>query len=190
MLYDSQQFVDLLTSVTISSNSSLEMLNLSGFYLHNLPPTLLASAITRLVEVDLSQCSFFVHQIAALMKAIDEGDTPLKHLNLWSAMNCNGRKGIHDLRPLVKLVSVDISQNLFIHQELVDFFSALTPDSKLRELRMQGARIKDRGRHLVSEDMEENTQLMARALNFLGEVTMDANTSQVIMFVREAWKIL
>ena len=189
MFYDSQQFVDLLTSVTISSNSSLEMLDLSGFCLRYLPPNLLASAITRLVEVDLSQCSLFVSQIAALMKAIDKGDIPLKHLNLWSAMSCNGREGIHDLRPLVKLVSVDISQNIFIHQELVDFFSALSPNSKLRELRMQGARIKDRGRHLLSEDMEENTQLMATAVNFLGELTMDANTSQVITFVREAQKI-
>ena len=41
----------------------------------------------------------------------------------------------------------------------------------------------------MSEDIEENTQLMATALNFLGEVTMDANTSQVITFVREAGKI-
>ena len=104
-------------------------------------------------------------------------------------MRWNGTEGIHDLRPLVKLVSVDISQKIFIHQELVDFFSALSPNSKLRELRMQGARIKDRVRHLLSEDMEENTQLMARAVNLLGELTMDANTSQVITFVREVQKI-
>ena len=49
---DLQQFVGLLTSLSLG-NSSLERLGLWGFTLLP-PPMLFASAITKLVEVDLS----------------------------------------------------------------------------------------------------------------------------------------
>ena len=179
MLRYSQDFDDLLTAVS-SGDSSLEILSLSGLYLYHLPPTLFASAIARLVEVDLSHSRLFEHQIAAIMEAINKGDISLKRLCLSNARNAMKGEALHDLKPLVKLQSVDLSENIFLRQQLVNFFAALSPDSNLRELRIAGSRIKDRGHQLLSQGMEENIQLIAEAVNFLEKVTMDANPSQVI----------
>ena len=53
----------------------------------------------------------------------------LKHLKLGFVVHLDL---LWNLMTLVKLESVDLSGSAFSHQQLLNFFTALSPDSKLR----------------------------------------------------------
>ena len=74
-------------------------------------------------------------QVAALMEQIDQGDSRLKRLGLRGLLQTEGeRTQPLNLKPLVKLEEVELSNIFLTQQELIDFFEAMSPSTKLRKL--------------------------------------------------------
>ena len=77
-----------------------------------------------------------------------------------------------NLNPLVNLERVWLGTHFtnFTQQELVDFFAALSESTRLRKLATMG---------FSWPVMDDSTEVVARAINFLEEVDMTARPHQV-----------
>ena len=163
---------DLLTEVS-QGRSTLNRLSLNT-NLGEVPAALVASALTRLVEVYLAS-RLTTDQAAVLMEAIDQDDSSLKKLTLHSSLPTEDeRTGPINLKPLVKLEVVMLFGNFHTRQELVDFFAAIFPSTKLRTLSFCS-----RLPWPAEEEMDGNTKVVARAINFLEWVNMNFHPYQV-----------
>ena len=159
--------IGLLTEVS-EGRSTLKRLYLWDNKLGELPAALVISASTRLVEVDLGYSQLTSDQVAALMEAIDQGNSSIEKLSLSGSLPSEDERPLN-LKPLVKLEVVSLWNNSLTQQELVNFFSALSPSTKLRELYIR----------IDYEEMDWSTDLLAKAINFLEEVHLTAFPYQV-----------
>ena len=103
-------FTNLLTEV--SQGATLNRLIDFGFNsnLGEVPAALVASAFSKLEEVQLYFTRLTSDQVAALMEQIDQGDSRLKRLSLLGLLQTEGeRTQPLNLKPLVKLEEVELS---------------------------------------------------------------------------------
>ena len=165
--------ISLLTEVS-QGGSTLKRLHLFDNNLGEVPAALVASALTRLVEVRLTFSRLTTDQVAALMEEIDQGNSSIEKLVLHTSLPAEGeRTGPLNLKPLVKLEEVHLWNNFHTQQELADFFAALSPSTKLRKLTFPRL-------PWPVEEMDGSTEVMARAINFLEDVIMEAYPDQVL----------
>ena len=137
------------------------------------PATLLASAFTRLTKVYLTHTIITTEQVAALMEEISQGNSSLESLSLVKSFYPWGSEqtGPINLKPLVNLEEVHLVGNSFIWEELLDFFAALSPSTKLKKMELTNCSWPPRSRR--------GTEVMAKAINFLEEVKMELPPYQV-----------
>ena len=170
--------VALFTELS-QGGSSLKKLRLYGTNLVEVPAALVASALTRMVEVRLDT-KLTTAQVAALMEAVDQGDSSLKELTLNSSLPL-GRSGPLNLKPLVKLEVVNLWGNSVTRQELVDFFAVMSCTSggswwtttNLKQLRI------DNMPWPAKKVTDGSMKVVARAINVLEKVDMEAHPYQV-----------
>ena len=162
----------LLTEVS-EGGSNLKQLTLVRSNLADVPAALLASALTRMVRVDLFHARLTSDQVAALLEAIDQGDSSIEKLWLAESLPLGGRTGPLNLKPLVKVEEVRLEYNFHTQQELVDFFAAMSESMKLRKLEIRGLPWP------AEEVMDGSTEVVARAINFLEEVDIRVFPYQV-----------
>ena len=160
--------IDLLTELS-EGRSSLKELTLSNNNLGELPAPLVASALTRLVDVDLAYTELSTDHVAALMEAIDLGNSSIEKLSLQDSLPSKfKRTGPLNLKPLVKVEEVNLGRNFLDQQELVNFFAAFSPSTKLRKLRI----------NIRLSDWPE-VEVTAKAFNFLEVLSLRAYPYQV-----------
>ena len=164
----------LLTDVS-EGRSNLKRLRLFDTNLAEVPPPLVASALTRLKDVSLGRTRLNSDQVETLMDAISQAGSSIRRLNLfYSLPREEDRTGPLNLKPLVKVEKVELRYNFFTQEEMVDFFEAISPSTELRELMIQNVE-----HWAKEEEMDGSTQVMAKAINFLEEVFMEARPYQV-----------
>ena len=130
--YLSPQLIIALLSKVSEGECPLKELSLAEvFNLAEVPATLLSSAISRLVKVSLTDTRLTTAQVTAVMEAIDRGDSSVEKLTLSGSLPQVLEGGPLNLKPLVHLEEVTLSgDNFLTRQELLDFFSALSPSTK------------------------------------------------------------
>ena len=164
----SEPVAALLTKM--SQGCSLKELHFTA-NIREVPASLLVSAIKGLVKLDLGCYSLTSNQVEALLEAIDQEETSLKKLSLTKSLP--SRRTEHfNLKPLVKLEEVRLIDNWHTREDLIDFFAALSPSTKLRKLVLTTA-------NYPWELSDSSTSMIAKALNFLEEVSMNAYCWQV-----------
>ena len=167
--------IALLTEVS-QGKSTLNDLTLNG-NMGEVPAALVVSALTKLVEVNLSFTKLTTDQVAALMEAIDQGNSSIERLSLVSSLPSEvERTEPLNLKPLVNIEEVDLFYNLLTRQELVNFFAALSPSQKLRRLMINNL---PWNQYALEEERDGSTEVMAKAINFLEKVDMEAHPYQV-----------
>ena len=136
----------------------------------------MASAFSKLEEVQLYFTRLTSDQVAALMEQIDQGDSRLKRLGLRGLLQTEGeRTQPLNLKPLVKLEEVELSNIFLTQQELIDFFEAMSPSTKLKKLS-----IVDFFRRTKHEQMDGGiTEVVARGINFLEDVVISVPPYQL-----------
>ena len=165
--------IPLLTKVS-EGGSNLKKLSLPYSNLADVPAALVASALTRMVRVYLYNTMLTSAQVAALLEAIDQGDSSIEKLWLIDSLPTEGsRTGPLNLKPLVKVEEVRLPYNFHTQQDLVDFFAAMSESMKLRKLEIRGLPWP------AEEVMDGSTEVMARAINFLEEVDIRVFPYQV-----------
>ena len=165
-LFHTHLLIALFTEVS-QGRSSLKELTLSNNNLGELPAPLVASALTRLVDVDLAYAGLSTDHVAALMEQIDQGNSSIEKLSLLDSLpSSDERTGLLNLKPLVKVEEVNLGRNFLDQQELVNFFAAFSPSTKLRKLRID------------IEDWPE-VEVTAKAFNFLEVLSLRAYPYQV-----------
>ena len=165
--------IPLLTKVS-EGGSNLKKLSLPYSNLADVPAALVASALTRMVRVYLYNTMLTSAQVAALLEAIDQGDSSIEELWLSYSLPWEGsRTGPLNLKPLIKVEEVRLYSNFHTQQELVDFFAAMSDSMKLRKLVIRALPWP------AEEVMDGSTEVMARAINFLEKVDIVAFPYQV-----------
>ena len=132
------------------------------------PEAFVASALTRMVEVRLEYTRLTSEQAIALTEGIDQGGSSIEKLYLRDSLpSMDERTGPLNLQPLVKLEKVRLDYNFLTELELVNFFAAMSPSTKLKRLRINSLPWP------AKEVMDGSTGVMARAFNFLEEVELE-----------------
>ena len=155
---------------TMSQGCTLKELHLTA-NIREVPESLLVSAIKRLVKLDLDCYTLTSNQVYALLEAINQEETSLKKLSLTKSLPSR-RTEYFNLKPLVKLEEVRLIGNWHTKEDLIDFFATLSPSTKLRKLVLTTA-------NQPWELGDSSTGMIAKALNFLEEVSMNAYCWQV-----------
>ena len=172
----SHLLIALLTEVS-QGKSTLNDLTLNG-NMGEVPAALVVSALTKLVEVNLSFTKLTTDQVAALMEAIDQGNSSIERLSLVSSLPSEvERTEPLNLKPLVNIEEVDLFYNNLTQQELVNFFAAMSPSQKLRRLMINNLPWNQYA--LEEEERDGITEVMAKAINFLEVVHLQAYPYQV-----------
>ena len=168
----SHLLIALLTEVSQGKSALNELiLNNRNLGMGDVPPALVVSALTKLVKVDLAFTKLTSDQVAALMEAIDQGNSSIEKLTLLSSLPSEDeRTEPLNLKPLAKLKEVNLWNNFLTKQELVNFFAALSPSTKLSKLNIYISE---------EEEMDGSTDVLAKAINFLEVVELRAYPYQV-----------
>ena len=130
------------------------------------PAALMASAFTRMTKVHVTHTILSSSQVGALMDRISQDNSSLNNLSLVGCFHWS-RTGRLDLKHLVHLEEVRLVVNYLTSEELVDFFEALSPLTKLKKLDLE---------NIYGPSEDENggiTEMMAKAINFLEEAKIN-----------------
>ena len=126
------------------------------------PAALMASAFTRMTKVHVTHTILSSSQVGALMDRISQDNSSLNNLSLVGSFHRSRTERL-DLKHLVHLEEVRLVVNYLTSEELVDFFEALSPLTKLKKLDLE---------NIYGPSEDENggiTEMMAKAINFLEE---------------------
>ena len=133
-----------------------------------------------MVKVELRIAILTFDQVAALMEGIDQGNSSIEKLFLDFSLPSEGERTWHfNLKPLVKVKEVVLYDNFLTRQELVDFFAAMSPSTKLRKLEISQRKSSRLKTWPEEEEMDGSSGVMAKAINFLDKVHLDARPYQV-----------
>ena len=120
------------------------------------------------------------------MEAIDQGNSSIEKLFFTISLSSEDERTRPplNLKPLAKLEEVSLNYNFLTEQELVNFFAALSPSTKLRKLDIGGLLWPAEG------TIDGSTEVLAKAINFLEVVHLYVDPHQVrIQFVCPKVKI-
>ena len=130
------------------------------------PAALMASAFTRMTKVHVTHTILSSSQVGALMDRISQDNSSLNNLSLVGSFHRSRTERL-DLKHLVHLEEVRLVVNYLTSEELVDFFEALSPLTKLKKLDLE---------NIYGPSEDENggiTEMMAKAINFLEEAKIN-----------------
>ena len=180
--------IDLLTKLTTgcslnelylradkkdAENSGVRLARKYSPHVAKVPASLLASAFTRLVKVQLTHTMVTSDQVAALMEKISEGNSSLTKFSLVEPrLQRSEETGPLNLKPLVNLDEVQVVGRFFKEEELAGFIEALSPSTKVKKMELGYC-------FWGEEEGDSRTDAIAKAINFLEDVKMESSSFQV-----------